>query len=48
LLNITRYVGQAVGLRIQATSQAAAGTVLNLDNFVRSGGQSWIALAGRA
>jgi hypothetical protein len=37
-LNITRYAGQAVGLWIQATSQAAAGTVLSLDNFVLSGG----------
>jgi hypothetical protein len=34
---MTRSAGRAVGLRMQATSQAAAGTVLDLDNFVLSG-----------
>jgi hypothetical protein len=37
-LNMSRYAGQAVGLRIQATSQGAAGTALNLDNCALGGG----------
>jgi hypothetical protein len=37
-LNMNRYAGQAVGLRIQATSQAAARTALDLDNFALNGG----------
>jgi hypothetical protein len=36
--NTTRYAGQALGLRIQATSQAAAGTVLDLQSFLLSRG----------
>jgi hypothetical protein len=37
-LNMSRYAGQAVGLRIQATSQAATGTALDLDNLALNGG----------
>jgi hypothetical protein len=37
-LNMSRYAGQAVGLRIQATSQGTAGTALNLDNVALNGG----------
>jgi hypothetical protein len=33
-LNVTRYAGQAVGLRIEATAQGLAGTIADFANFV--------------
>jgi hypothetical protein len=37
-LNMTRYAGQAVGLRIQASSQNPTGTSVDFANFALSGG----------
>jgi hypothetical protein len=37
-LDMRRYSGQAVGLRIQASSQNATGAAVDLNNFALSGG----------
>jgi hypothetical protein len=36
-LNLARYAGQAVGLRIQATAHGAHGTIVDFDSFMLSG-----------